>query len=115
MAKLRPPIPLGKGSFDGPLKKFTPVGWVDNEQTNAEWRMQFIWPFHSAYLIAHLDADYQTTIIGVPNRKYLWIMARNPNLAEDQISELIAIAGDLGYDTAAIKRVPQSWPDQSPE
>ena len=53
-----------KGSFDGPEKRMTPKGWVYDHETNAEWRMQFLWPFSAAYLIVYLDEEYQRTIIG---------------------------------------------------
>jgi apolipoprotein D and lipocalin family protein len=71
-----------KGGFDGPEKRLTPKGWVHNKATNAEWRMQFLWPFKAAYLIVYLDEDYQRTIIGVPSRKYVWIMSRDPDLSD---------------------------------
>jgi apolipoprotein D and lipocalin family protein len=99
-----------EGSFTGPEKKFTPVGWVDNTETNAEWRMQFLWPFHSAYLIVYLDNDYQDTIIGVPNRAYVWIMSRSPDKSDAEYQQLIDKAVELGYDPSVIKRVPQQWP-----
>ena len=56
------------GGFDGPEKRFTPRGWVHDHDTNAEWRMQFLWPFKAAYLIVYVDQDYQKTIVGVPDR-----------------------------------------------
>lgn len=99
-----------KDSFDGPVKSFTPVAWVDNTETNAEWRMQFLWPFHSAYLIVYLDEDYQNTIIGVPNRANVWIMSRTPDPGSVTYQQLIDEAAALGYDPALIERVPQSWP-----
>ena len=70
------------GDFDGPERRFTPKGWVHDEETNAEWRMQIVWPFKAAYLIVYLDDDYQKTIIGVPDRKHVWIMSRDPELSE---------------------------------
>jgi apolipoprotein D and lipocalin family protein len=99
-----------KDGFDGPEKTFSPVAWVKNTATNTEWRMQFLWPFRSAYLIAYLDDDYQRTIIGVPNRDYAWIMSRSPNISSEDYANLIAEAGRLGYATEKIQRVPQKWP-----
>jgi apolipoprotein D and lipocalin family protein len=99
-----------KGSFDGPEKTFTPVARVHNTETNAEWRMQFLWPFSSAYLIVYLDDDYQDTIIGVPDRKYVWIMSRSPDKTEAEYERLIEIATELGHDPSLIQRVPQQWP-----
>jgi apolipoprotein D and lipocalin family protein len=98
------------GGFDGPEKRFTPKGWVHDHETNAEWRMQFLWPFEAAYLIVYLDPEYQKTIIGVPDRKYVWIMARDPKLSEAEYQRLLSRAASLGYDVAKVKRVPQRWP-----
>jgi apolipoprotein D and lipocalin family protein len=64
-----------EGSFDGPERVMRPTGFVHNEETNTEWRMQFFWPLKSAYLIVYLDEDYETTIVGVPDRSHAWIMA----------------------------------------
>lgn len=99
-----------KGAFDGPEKRLTPKGWVHNEGTNAEWRMQFLWPFKAAYLIVYLDEGYQQTIIGVPNRKYIWIMSRDPDLSDADYQALLDRAARVGYDSGKVERVPQRWP-----
>ena len=99
-----------KGAFDGPEKRMTPKGWVHNEETNAEWRMQFLWPFEAAYLIVYLDVDYRRTIIGVPDRKYVWIMSRDPELSDADYQELLDYAAGVGYDSDKVQRVPQRWP-----
>ena len=99
-----------KGAFDGPTKHMTPKGWVHNEETNAEWRMQFLWPFKAAYLIVYLDEDYQRTIIGVPDRKYAWIMSRDPELSDADYRALLGHVARLGYETEKVQRVPQRWP-----
>jgi apolipoprotein D and lipocalin family protein len=98
------------GGFDGPEKRFTPKGWVYDHDTKAEWRMQFVWPFKAAYLIAYLDQDYQKTIIGVPDRNNLWIMSRKPQMSEAEYQRMLSHAASLGYDVAMVKRVPQQWP-----
>lgn len=100
-----------KDSFDGEEKQFKPVAWVHNTETNAEWRMQFMWPFRSAYLIAYLDDDYQQTVIGVPNRDYVWVMTRSPAISEPEYNKLVSIVAELGYDTSLLQRVPQQWPE----
>lgn len=97
---------FNNGSFDGPLKTYRPKGFIYNRETNAEWRMQFLWPFKSAYLIAYLDESYQTTIIGVPNRGYVWIMARSKTLPEARYQELVKWLADNGHDISELRRVP---------
>jgi apolipoprotein D and lipocalin family protein len=98
-----------KGSFDGKEKRFTPKGWVYNTTTNTEWRMQFVWPFKAVYLVAWAADDYSESIIGVPNRKYVWIMARDWNMADERYAELVQMASEMGYDTSLIQRIPQQW------
>lgn len=96
-----------KGGFDGPVKTYTPVGFVHNRETGAEWRMQFLWPFKAAFLILHVDEAYTETIIGEPDRKYFWIMARQPEIPAADFDRLVAKAGELGFDLRNMRRVPQ--------
>ena len=98
---------FNNGSFDGPLKTYHPTGFVHNRATNAEWRMQFVWPFKSAYLIAYLDDNYETTVIGVPDRDYVWIMARTKTIPEARYQELVKWLADNGHDVTQLRRVPQ--------
>ncbi|MEY3894634.1 MAG: hypothetical protein RLZZ214_153 [Verrucomicrobiota bacterium] len=98
---------FNKGSLDGPLKTYNPRGFVFNRETNAEWRMQFVWPFKAAYLITSLSDDYQTTIIGVPDRKYVWIMARTKTISPEHYAELVKKLEKSGHDISKLRRVPQ--------
>jgi len=97
---------FNNGSLDGPLKTYRPTGFVHNRETNAEWRMQFLWPFKSAYLIAYLDDDYQTTIIGGPDRDLVWIMARTKTLPEARYQELVKWLAVNGHDLSKLRKVP---------
>ncbi len=98
-----------KAAFDGPEKLYKPTGFVRNTETNSEWGMQFIWPFKAEYLVLYVNDDYTQTIIGRRKRDYLWIMARDWNLAADDYAALVAIAVAEGYQEQAIRRVPQRW------
>ena len=99
-----------KGGFDGPEKRLTPKGWVHDEATNTEWRMQFLWPFKAAYLIVYLDEHYQKTIIGVPDRGNVWIMSRDADLSDADYQEMLERVAGLGYDVEKVQRVPQRSP-----
>jgi apolipoprotein D and lipocalin family protein len=98
---------FNQGSFDAPLKTYHPTGFIHNTRTNAEWRMQFVWPFKAAYLIIHLADDYQTTIVGVPDRKYVWIMARTKTIPDASYDELVGLLKTSGHDISKLRRVPQ--------
>ncbi len=98
---------FNKGSFDGKRKEYTPKGFVLDTESNALWGMRFVWPIKADYRIVYLDDDYTQTIIGRNKRDFVWIMARTPQLSEQDYQRLIGIAVDLGYDAADILRVPQ--------
>ena len=98
---------FNKGSFDGPLKIYNPVGTIHNSTTNTEWKMQFIWPFKASYLITYLDDEAQTTIVGVPNRKYVWIMARTKTLPPQTYDQLVEMVRSFGHDISKLRKVPQ--------
>lgn len=100
-----------EGGFDGELETLQPNGRVRDQETNAEWGMQFIWPFRSEFLITHLSEDYQTTIIGRTKRDYAWIMARTPELPVGELDALVALLEDQGYDVSEVRLVPHRWPD----
>jgi len=97
------------GGFDGELKTYTPVGWVHNKSTNAQWRMQFIWPFRSDYIILHLAEDYSRTIVVHPSRKYAWIMQREPEISDQEYETMLQILESEGVDRRRITRLPQDW------
>ena len=100
-----------RDSFDGPERVFRPRARVANPPVNSEWKMKFSWYVPEAdYLILHLDPQYQRTVIGVPDRKYVWIMSRTPTMPEAEYDQLISGLRASGYDTDRIERVPQRWP-----
>ena len=97
------------GGFDGELKTYTPVGWVHDKSTNAQWRMQFIWPFRSDYIILYLAEDYSRTIVVHPSRKYAWIMQREPEISDQEYETMLEMLESEGVDRKRITRLPQDW------
>lgn len=97
------------GSFDGEEKRYGPTGFVGDDGSNAIWGMQFVWPVKADYRIAYLAPDYSQTVIARNARDYVWIMARTPSIPDADYARLVALVGDLGYDTSLLQRVPQRW------
>jgi apolipoprotein D and lipocalin family protein len=95
------------GGHDGPVKRYTPRGFVREGSANAVWGMQFVWPLRADYRIAWLAADYSRVVIAREKRDYAWIMARTPQLPEPLVEELYGFLRDNGYDTAKLRRIPQ--------
>ena len=98
-----------EGGFDGKPKRYTPTGYVRDRRTNAEWGMQFLWPFRSEYLITYLADDYSATVISRSARDSAWIMARTPQIPEAQLARLTGILREQGYDVSRLRPVPQRW------
>ncbi|MEO0508337.1 MAG: lipocalin family protein [Verrucomicrobiota bacterium] len=102
------------GSFTGKLKTYTPTGFPKKDDpSGALWQMQFIWPFKADYVIIYVSEDYQSTIIGHPNRKYAWIMDRSSEIEDETYNALLVKLEDAGYDTSIIKRLPQDWSEET--
>ncbi|MCJ7816028.1 MAG: lipocalin family protein [Xanthomonadales bacterium] len=98
-----------KDAFDGPEKQYHPRGFVRNTESNAEWGMQFIWPFKGDYRIIYLADDYSATIIGRNKRDYVGLMARSPEMSDGAYRAAVEFIERAGYDTSALQRVPQRW------
>ena len=99
------------GGFDGERKQYHPRGFIKDTDTNALWGMQFIWPIKADYRIVYLDKDYTKTVIGREARDYVWLMARNPELTDDEYEEVVEYIDSIGYDISRLQRVPQQWPE----
>lgn len=96
-------------AFDGKEKRYNPRGYVVNQETNAEWRMQFLWPFKSEFLISYLDPGYTMTVIARTDRDYVWIMARKPVISAEDYARLTQFLSENGYDIRKLQAVPQRW------
>ena len=96
-----------RGSLDAPLEQWKGVAWVHNRETNAEWRVQFVWPLRVPYLIVDLDKDYQWSVIGYPSRKLAWVLSRQPTLSPATYAGILQRLRTQGYDTELLKLVPQ--------
>jgi apolipoprotein D and lipocalin family protein len=103
-----------EGGFDGPLKRYTPRGYVLDRTSNAVWGMQFIWPIKADFRIAYLAPDYSHTVIARVKRDYVWIMARSPQIPEADYRRLEQFVAAQGYDVTRIRKVPQRWHADAP-
>jgi len=93
----------------GKEKVMHPKAYIYDTKTNAEWRVQFFWPIKFPYLVIDLAEDYHYTVIGVPNKKFVWIMAREPQIEETEYADILTRLQQKGYDIAKIKKMPQIW------
>lgn len=98
-----------KDSPQGKKKVMHPKAEIFNKETNSEWRVQFFWPMKFPYLVIYLDEEYETTVIGVANKKYAWVMSRKPKITAEKYGLVIKRMKELGYDVDKLVDIPQIW------
>jgi apolipoprotein D and lipocalin family protein len=96
-----------KNRLDGPLKESSGKAEVVDPATNARLKVWFFWPFKGDYWIIDLDPDYQWAVVGVPSRKYLWLLSRTPSLDADVHQGILKRLALQGYDPNRLLPTPQ--------
>jgi apolipoprotein D and lipocalin family protein len=61
-------------------------------------KVSFFGPFYGAYVVFELDPDYRYAFISGPDRSYLWLLARTPDLPETVRQRFVERATELGFD-----------------
>lgn len=97
---------FNEGGFDGKEKTYHPTAFIQEGTGNGVWGMQFVWPIKAEYRIVYIDSAYQFTIIGRSKRDYVWLMAREPSIAEADYDRLLRIIDEEGYDLDKVRLVP---------
>lgn len=54
------------------------------------------------YWVLRLDEDYQTALIGDGQHKYLWLLARTPEISEETRQSFLDTAIEQGYDLSSL-------------
>ena len=96
-----------EGSFDGPIDEAVGKAWVVDPSTNAKLKVQFFWPFAGNYWIIDLDPNYQWAVVGEPDRQYLWILSRTPQMDKNDYEGIISRLTPKGYDPQELISTPQ--------
>ena len=65
---------------------------------DAKLRVTFFWPFYGDYWVLMLADDYRYSVVGDPQRKYLWILARDTVLSDADRDTILSKLPELGYD-----------------
>jgi len=66
-------------------------------------KVSFFGPFYGAYVVIDLDHDnYQYSLVSGPNKAYLWILSRTPQMNQETQNRLVEKAAALGFDTGKL-------------
>jgi len=56
------------------------------------------------YWILRIEGDYEYSLVGTPDRDYLWVLSRKKQADEAIVDELLAYAGTLGFSVSEVKK-----------
>ena len=80
---------------------------IADKKTNAKLKVTFFWPFYGDYWILDLGPNYEYAVVGEPDRKYLWILSRSPQMDEALYQQLLQKIAAKGFNTEKMIRTSQ--------
>ncbi len=100
----------------GELEQAKGVATVVDGKTNARlmvvfdnWFARLVGPSREGnYWILDLDPEYRTAVVGTPDRRFLWILSRTPQLDDTTYERLVKRAQQLGYPVTDLIRAKRS-------
>jgi apolipoprotein D and lipocalin family protein len=88
----------------GKYKSISGTARIVDKDSNAKLKVKFFW-FAPAgdYWIIDLDDDYQYAVVGSPDRKYLWILSRTPQISASLYQDLVKRASGQYFEVSRIQ------------
>lgn len=91
---------------DGSTKQIRGTATVVPDSGGSRLRVKFEGPAglipvsaDGNYWIVGLSSDYSTSLVGTPDRKYLWLLSRRTAVSPSEKQRFLKIARDQGFDT----------------
>jgi len=92
---------------DGDIDSTSGTATAIEGSNNAKLEISFFKPFKGDYWIIGLDPDYRWAVLGTPDRKYLWILSRSPQMPKEELDKALAAATAQGYTLDELQYTPQ--------
>ncbi|NKD77670.1 lipocalin family protein [Haematospirillum sp. H1815] len=90
-------------SFRGREREAKGTAHLDPLQPDGSRLFVSFFPFtEGAYWVLALDAGYRWSVVGSPDRRYLWILSRTPTMSKSQYEILKGKAERLGYPVSKL-------------
>ncbi|MBT8395468.1 MAG: lipocalin family protein [Gemmatimonadetes bacterium] len=99
---------------DGSEDKTKGLARIEDKESNAFLKVSFFsilgWrPVWGDYRVIGLGDDYEYALVGTADRKFGWILAREPELSESVLEGLYQQLQDQGYPDGSFAPTLQSW------
>lgn len=83
-------------------------GYFTGSTSTAALKVSFFGPFYGGYNVIELGKDYQYALVCGPDKSYLWILSRTPQLEPGVKQQLLETAQRYGFNTSKLVWVNQS-------
>lgn len=100
---------------DGKFKQTIGEGFVQNAPSNSKLKVSFLpkiirWlPVgRGDYWVLKIDENYETVLVGEPDKKYMWILSRSQQPQPEVVQEYLNYAESLGYDLSDLIKTKQT-------
>ena len=104
-------INRGYDAEDGEWNEAEGKAYFVGEEDVGQLKVSFFGPFYGGYNVFELDKDgYQYSMVAGPDRSYLWILSRTPDLDDAILERLLAKAGELGFPLGELIMVEHDSP-----
>jgi apolipoprotein D and lipocalin family protein len=97
-----------KSELDAPEEQWSGQGWIVNSTTNADWKISFVWPFKSRYLVLELDPNYGWAVVSNGTGSLVWVLCRTPAIDEYTYKIVLDRLRGRNFDTSRLKLIPQA-------
>ncbi len=103
---------VNRGYKAGEWEDATGKAYFTGDSDMGQLKVSFFGPFYGGYNILELEKDdYQYALVAGPDRSYLWILARSPDLDPEILSGLVNSAKDMGFPTDELIYVDHTPPE----
>lgn len=99
---------------DGTMNDAKGEAKVVDKTSNAKLEVRFAPGFLSFlpmvwgdYWVIDLARDYSYSVVGTPDRKYFWILSRQPEMSDSTCQDILRRAEQQGFVPAKVVRSPQ--------
>lgn len=96
-------INRGFSAADNEWKQAEGKAYFVRGESEAYLKVSFFGPFYGSYIVFELDRDhYRYAFVSGPDKSYLWLLARTPQVPDELIDRFVAKAKAFGFDTDSL-------------
>lgn len=104
----------GYSETKGEWKEAEGKAYFVEDASTGNLKVSFFGPFYGSYIIMDIDDEaYSSVLVCGPDRSYLWILSRTPDLGKERLKNLIDKAHKADFDTNKLIMVNHDRMNQS--